>query len=148
MITAITSPADRLRDWKLFRESLTDELSDTEILTRLAKYWATVPLVNYYLDIDQIEQWPNPWELIYTGEFCPVGIAYLMYKTIALAPTQKFKNNEIKLLWIKDLEIEDLRMALVIGSTYVLNYYYGEVTGWKNLQSKCQIICEYFKNVL
>ena len=143
MIDATMSPSDRLEDWKVFRKSLTDDLSEEEILNRLAQYWTTVPIVKFYLDFDDPKTWPTPWELLHSGEFCSTGIAYLMLKTLEFAPTEKFKNSEIKLLWIKDLQIEDLLMVLVINNTYVLNYYYGKVKNWDDLLSHCQIICEY-----
>ena len=143
MITHDLSPSSRLEDWKNFRKSLTDDLAEEEILNRLAKYWTTVPVVRFYLDFDNPDTWPTPWELINDGEFCSTGIAYLMFKTLDLAPTEKFKKSEMKLYWIKDLEIEDLCMVLVVNSKYVLNYYYGEVKDWDELQKHCQIICDY-----
>ena len=143
MIDASMSPSGRLEDWKIFRKSLTDELTEDEILNRLAQYWVTVPVVRFYLDFDNPKTWYTPWELIYSGDFCSTGIAYLMFKTLELAPTKKFKKSEMKLLWIKDLQIEDLLMVLVVQSKYVLNYYYNEVKRWEDLQDHCQIICEY-----
>ena len=143
MIDAIMSPSDRLEDWKTFRKSLTDDLSESEILNRLAEYWTRAPITRFYLDFDHPETWPTPWELIHSGEFCSTGIAYLMFKTLELAPTEKFKKSEMKLYWIKDLEIEDLCMVLVIENRYVLNYYHGEVKDWEDLKTHCQIICEY-----
>lgn len=148
MIDSIMSPTERLRDWKEFRDSLTDDLTEEEILNNLAQYWTSVPLVRFYLDFDYPDTWPTPWELIHSGEFCSTGVAYLMYKTIELSPAEKFKNSEIKLLWIKDLEIEDLLMVVVINSKYVLNYYRGKVKDWEEIQPNCQIICEYIASNL
>ena len=143
MIDASMSPDARLNDWKNFRKSLTDELSESEILNRVSLYWTSVPVVRYYLDFDHPDTWPTPWELIHAGEFCSTGIAYLMYKTLELAPTEKLKNSEIKLCWIKDLQIEDLLMVLVVDNKHVLNYMYGKVVDWEELQTHCQVICEY-----
>jgi hypothetical protein len=148
MIDATMSPAACLKDWREFRKMLTDDLSEKEILDKVAMYWVSVPTVKYYLDFDNPKSWPTPWELINSGEFCSTGIAYLMLKTLELAPTEKFKNSEIKLLWIKDLQIEDLLMVLVINSTYVLNYYHGEVKNWADIQNSCQIICDYLNTNL
>lgn len=143
MIDASMSPEERLGDWKDFRKSLTDELSKEEILQKVAEYWISVPIVRYYLDFDHPETWPTPWELIYSGEFCSTGIAYLMMKTLELAPADKCRNSEIKLCWIKDLQIEDLVMVLVVDSRHVLNYMHGRISDWQELQNHCQIICEY-----
>lgn len=148
MIDATMSPTARLKDWRDFRKTLTDALTDKEILDKIAMYWVSVPIVRYYLDLDNPKNWPTPWEVIHNGNFCSISIAYLMLKTLELAPTEKFKNSEIKLLWIKDLQIEDLLMVLVINSKYVLNYYHGEVKNWKDIQNSCQIICDYLNTNL
>lgn len=148
MITHSMSPEERLRDWKSFRESLTCSLSDIEILQKVVEYWMTVPYLKFYLDFDKLQTWPNPWELVHSGEFCSTGIAYLMFKTLELCPAKRWQNSEIKIMRIKDLEIEDFFMVVVIKSTYVLNYFYGSVGNISDLQSNCEIICEYDCNEL
>ncbi|NJO64684.1 MAG: hypothetical protein HC836_43060 [Richelia sp. RM2_1_2] len=137
------SPNERLRDWKIFRESLIASLSDIEILQRVANYWTTVPMVKYYLDFDNPKSWPTPWELIHFGEFCPASVAYLMFKTLELAPAKRWQNNEIKIIRIKDLEMEDFHMLLVVDSQHVLNYFYGQVVELITLHQSYEIICEY-----
>ncbi len=142
MITHNTSADDRLKDWRDFRRTLTSDLTKEAQLSKVAHYWTTVPTVRYCLDIDRPESWPSPWEIIHSGEFCPTSIAYLMLKTIGLSSAENLKNSDLKLLHIKDLEIEDYFTVVLVDSTYILNYDHGEVVKWLDIKPNLGFVNE------
>ena len=53
----------RLREWFKLKENLSGQDLST-ICVEVDKFWQRVPLSTYYLHPDDIEDWPNPWELI------------------------------------------------------------------------------------
>lgn len=75
---------DRLRSWREFRSSI-DNLSLTDALQSTAELWAGASYTPYYLDIDEPESWPDPWQLIDENVYCDVakclGIIYTMLLT-------------------------------------------------------------------
>lgn len=80
----IELPSDRLRWWHNFRLDL-DKVSLSEAIDQCYHLWSYCPLQKYYLLIDQFDNWPGPWELVYDNVYCDIakclGIVYTLYLT-------------------------------------------------------------------
>ena len=107
----------RLREWFKLKESLVDQDLST-ICIEVDRFWQRVPISTYYLHPDDIEDWPNPWELISDNNYCYYARALGMIYTLLL-------------LGIKDIDFvdaiddnsENVVLVLVDNAKYILNYW-------------------------
>jgi hypothetical protein len=74
---------DRLRSWRDFRSSL-NSLPLNQALARTAGLWASAPFVPYYLDPEDVQAWPNPWDLIDKNYYCDIAKCLGIIYTISL----------------------------------------------------------------
>lgn len=107
----------RLREWFKLKESLVEQDTST-ICIEVDKFWQKAPLSAHYLHPADVEDWPNPWELINDNTYCYYGRALGMVYTLLL-------------LGIKDIDFvdaiddnsENVVLVLVDNAKYVLNYW-------------------------
>lgn len=106
----------RLREWFKLKESLVDQDLST-ICIEVDRFWQRVPVSTYYLHPDDIEDWPNPWELINDNNYCYYGRALGMVYTLLL-------------LGIKDIDfveaLDDNRenvVLVIVEGKFILNYW-------------------------
>lgn len=106
----------RLREW----HSLKDSLSEVDISTTCVtvdQFWQQCPLVNHYLHPADMEDWPNPWQLLNDNTYCIYARGLGMYYTLVMLGIKNidfcnglYDNNENALL-------------VVVDDRYVLNWY-------------------------
>lgn len=124
----LLSPAERLKDWKKFRTSI---FNSTNPERQVIDWWSLLPFINISIDIYNSKNWPNPWELVYYGEYCKSSISLGIAYTLILI--NKSWRNRIKILLIDDsLEIF---LVVLIDDKYLLNYNYREIVNIKTLDS-------------
>ena len=120
MVIWLQAPAERLKSWRRFRKSLED-LNDDECLEKLAQWWSSAPLSSRIIDPYDESHWPNPWDLIYNGEFdenaIGLGIAYCL----------ELIDWECELLLVQSKEKSFVRLIILVDDEYVLNYTYNKV---------------------
>lgn len=107
----------RLRSWYQFKESLQDIDLQT-ICIEVDKFWQRVPLSTHYLHPDDIEDWPNPWELINYNNYCYYARALGMVYTLLLLGIK-----DIDFVEALDDNKEYAVLVLVDNAKYVLNYW-------------------------
>jgi hypothetical protein len=73
----------RLRSWRDFRSSLNSLPADIAI-QKTADLWASAPFVPYYLDSDEPDVWPDPWQLITENYYCDLAKCLGIIYTLAL----------------------------------------------------------------
>lgn len=117
-------PQERLADWKLFRESL-KSLPEENQLTAVALYWGQAPLMKLAYDIERAETLPSPWEMINEGSWCRNSVAVGMEFTLRLAG---WDPRRLELRLIRDWDISEVILLLIIDGKEVLNYTYSTVT--------------------
>lgn len=117
------SPDNRILSWREWRNSLT-QLPLDNIIEETAQSWAKVPTVLHYLAPDQIEEWPNPWQLITDNVYCDLSIVLGMHYSLAL-----LEHPEITDLKLQVYQTPEgwLNLSLVNQGKYVLNYHHGKV---------------------
>jgi hypothetical protein len=107
----------RLRAWHELKENLIGK-DINHICVEVDKFWQHCPMRNHYLHPDDIESWPNPWELLNDNEFCyyarALGMVYTLFllgiKDVDIVEAVDYNNNEVVLV-------------LVDNAKYVLNYW-------------------------
>lgn len=117
-------PKARLGDWKEFRKALTD-LPEEEQLNRVAEYWAKAPLGKLAYDLDEPDDIPSAWEMVSAGDWCADSIAIGMEFTLRLAGMSA---DRMQLAMIRDYDISEMKVVLIIDENRWLNYSYGQVS--------------------
>jgi hypothetical protein len=132
-------PDDRLDHWKQFRRRIS-QLSIQQAIDECRDFWSRAPFTPYYLEYDQPETWPTPWQLIYENCYCDLakalGIVYTIHlsdHTVDLGlrvyqdPTNKMMYN---LVWIEQ-------------GKYVLNFDSEDVVNRNTVPQELKLLCEY-----
>lgn len=114
---------DRILAWRKWRNSL-ESLPEEDVIKCVAETWARVPTVLHYLVPDQVNTWPNPWQLITDNVYCDLGICLGMYYTLALIESPKITNLTIQIYRTPE---GWLNLSSVDYGKYVLNYNHGAV---------------------
>jgi hypothetical protein len=114
------------RDWRL---SLVD-LDPNALYQEVATWWKFVPMVNKTFDPWRQETWPDPWELVGAGSFCPNAQALGMFYSLVLVKA----DCELMLAIID----ETPRLLVILPNKKLLNYYDGEVLDFN--EAKMQIL--------
>ena len=107
----------RLREWFKLKENLQGQDLST-ICIEVDRFWQRVPISTYYLHPDDIEDWPNPWELINDNNYCYYARALGMVYTLLLLGIK-----DIDFVEALDDNKEHVVLVLVDSAKYVLNYW-------------------------
>jgi hypothetical protein len=128
-------PSDRLRWWYNFRLNI-NKLPLDEAIEKTNHLWAYCPYQKYYLLIDQIDNWPTPWELIYDNIYCDLakclGIVYTLYLTSHQPHLEirQYNDKEANILY---------NLVWVDKGKYVLNLEHDTVVNKKHIQSSFKL---------
>lgn len=107
----------RLKKWHDLKESLINVELET-ICVEVDRFWQQCPMVNHYLHVADVDEWPNPWELINTNNYCVYARALGMVYTLLLLGI-----DDIDFIEAKDDNDEDVVLVFVDHAKYVLNYW-------------------------
>lgn len=107
----------RLQEWFQLRQSVTN-LTIKEQCIKIDAWWQRAPLVNHYLHPHDIDNWPNPWELLSENTYCEVARALGMCYTLLLLGI-----SDVELVLAKNDTAEDVVLVLVDNAKYILNYW-------------------------
>lgn len=114
----LSHPFDqRLRFWYDLRNSLQDADIQT-VCIEVDKFWQQTPLVNHYLHPADIQDWPNPWELLNDNNYCYYARALGIIYTLLLLGIK-----DIDLCIAKDYNNVDVVLVIVDRAKYVMNYW-------------------------
>jgi len=71
----------RLQDWSDLRSICRSQDLETCLHT-VNDWWQRVPMVNHYIHRDDVQNWPDPWQLLNDNIYCDLaralGIVYTM----------------------------------------------------------------------
>ncbi len=113
-----TDKQGRLQAWREWRQSLPNLTIDA-VHQEVATWWKFVPMVTKTFDPWRQETWPDPWELVGSGSFCPSGQGLGMFYSLVLASVEC----ELMLAMVEDAP----RLMVILSNNKLLNYYDGEV---------------------
>jgi hypothetical protein len=107
----------RLRSWHDLRKSLENADLKTKCL-EIDKWWQSAPLVNHHLHPFDVDNWPNPWDLINDNTYCNIARGLGMIYTLLLTGVY-----DIDFCTVTDDNSEEFALVLVDNAKYVLNYW-------------------------
>jgi len=126
---------ERLRRWNdLRRLCQSDELSGS--LERINQWWMNTPWTAYYLHWDDLDRWPNPWQLLSDNIYCDLarslGIVYTLLMierpdVVDIAITETDRGNLV--------QVNGGKYILNWSPEHVLNIQLTEFTVKKSLDS-------------
>lgn len=106
----------RLREWFKLKEKLSDQNLST-ICIEVDRFWQRVPISTHYLHPDDIEDWPNPWELINDNNYCYYGRALGMLYTLMLLGVK-----EVDFVEALD-DNKEHAVLVIVEDKFILNYW-------------------------
>ena len=89
------------------------------VYQEVATWWKFVPMISKTFDPWRQESWPDPWEMVGTGSFCPNAQGLGMFYSLVLSKV----DCELMLSIIDD----NPRLMVILPNKKLLNYYDGEV---------------------
>ena len=107
----------RLQDWFQLRTSVTSLPIEQQCVT-IDEWWQQCPLVTHHLHPQDIDNWPDPWELLSENTYCEVARALGMCYTLHLIGI-----NDIELVLARNDTAEDVVLVLVDNAKYIMNYW-------------------------
>ena len=107
----------RLQDWFQLRTSVTSLPIEQQCIT-IDKWWQDAPLVTHHLHPQDVDNWPDPWELLSENTYCEVARALGMCYTLHLIGI-----TDIELVLARNNTAEDVVLVLVDNAKYILNYW-------------------------
>jgi hypothetical protein len=116
---------DRLRLWRDFRQTL-NLLPLDKALAQIAEFWARAPFTPYHLDMDSIENWPDPWALINENTYCDIAKCLGIVYTVSLTTHRSDLDVEVRVYTDSEKHYE-YNLAWFAQGKYILNMIDGEV---------------------
>jgi hypothetical protein len=107
----------RLKSWYDLRKSLENSDIETACL-EIDKWWQYAPLLNHHLHPDDVDNWPEPWELLVENNYCQLSRGLGMIYTLKLVGIKTIDFS----LAIDDNN-EECALVMVDNAKYILNYY-------------------------
>ena len=107
----------RLQDWFQLRTPVTSLPIEQQCIT-IDKWWQDAPLVTHHLHPQDIDNWPDPWELLSENTYCEVARALGMCYTLCLIGI-----TDIELVLARNETAEDVVLVLVDNAKYIMNYW-------------------------
>lgn len=121
---------ERVHNWHLFRKSL-DNLPLNIALSKVVQYWDHCPFSPYYLDVEDVANWPNPWTLIAENWYCDVAKALAMLYTIKYTK----HNPDVELrIYHDESSHYDYNVAWIENGTYILNLEQHEISNAASIE--------------
>ena len=107
----------RLQDWFQLRKSVINLPIDKQCIT-IDEWWQRAPLVTHHLHPHDIDNWPDPWELLSENTYCEVARALGMCYTLLLLDI-----SDVEMVLSTNNIGEDVVLVLVDNAKYILNYW-------------------------
>jgi hypothetical protein len=107
----------RLQDWFQLRTSVTSLPIEQQCIA-IDEWWQDAPLVTHHLHPQDIDNWPDPWELLSENTYCEVARALGMCYTLHLIGI-----TDIELVLARNNTAEDVVLVLVDNAKYIMNYW-------------------------
>ena len=107
----------RLQAWFQLRQSVINLPIEQQCVT-IDEWWQHAPVVNHHIHPYDMENWPDPWELLSENTYCEVARALGMCYTLMLIGVK-----DIELVLATNETAEDVVLVLVDNAKYIMNYW-------------------------
>lgn len=112
---------DRLSSWRRLREDNQNNPLEQALL-QINDWWQQCPWVPYYLHWDDLESWPDPWDLLKDNYFCNLAKALGIVYTIHMLERSDITRLELAV----NADSAD-NLVLVNEGKYILNWDEGQL---------------------
>ena len=120
-------PEERLQEWRLFRNNLTNLKLDQAIAS-VAHLWSYAPYVTHYLAADLVDDWPDPWSLVNDNYYCDLAKSLGMLYTLYLSGHYNNSIDNLGLRIYRDLDQHDIVNTVWVNQgKYILNLKFDEI---------------------
>ncbi len=107
---------DRLSQWHQLRQD--NQTNDLETaLHAVNDWWQQAPVVNHYLHWDDMDTWPDPWDLLADNHFCSLAKALGIVYTLHM-----ISRPDITAVELAANASSDDNLVLVNEGKYILNW--------------------------
>lgn len=131
------STVERLHGWKKFRSKI-DQLTLEEALDQTQNFWRSCPFIPFYLDVNDLDSWPNPWQLIEENYYCDLAKVLGIVYTLHLSAHGKNLEPEIR-LYYDSKNKHTYHIAYFCRGKYVLNLIEGEVVNKEHINQNLKL---------
>jgi len=126
------TPQERLKEWRKWRKQVESQ-DDEDCLQSIVDWWKFTPIGSRAIDPYESTEWPNPWELIHTGNFDENAIA------LGMAYTLHLMDWPCEVVLLQDMKKQFIGLVVLVDNTYIMNYNYGTVDKLRDL-TNCEIV--------
>jgi hypothetical protein len=124
----------KILNWREFRNNLSNWPDDIALV---AEAWKQAPTTNRYLCTDNLDIWPDAWELITNNNYCDIGISLgmlytLYYSSYPYKDTLKLQGFRLK------KSHSEYNLLLCQQGKYTLNYNVGDVVNIQSIPSDAE----------
>lgn len=112
---------DRLSQWHRLRQDNQTNNLETALLA-INDWWQQCPWTPYYLHWDDLEQWPDPWDLLSDNHFCSLAKALGIVYTLHMIARSDITCTELA----ANASSAD-NLVLVNKGKYILNWEAGQL---------------------
>jgi len=135
----IASGEARINAWKNLRSQLTEELVSMDYFKIVTDFWSVAPLCNVKLDYDHPESWPDPWELMYKGDYSQDSVSLGILYTMVLGNDQRWEPEKLELVQLMDIMSNKTRIAVRVNYTWLINWEYRKTLYWPTIKDRVQV---------
>jgi hypothetical protein len=134
-------PKSRLGQWKKFREELSS-LSLKQAVQEVNDFWQKCPFTPFYLNIEQPDTWPDPWQLITENYYCDLAKSLGMLYTLHLTSHKDTLFPELRVYFDQNTRY-CYHIAYLCHGKYVLNLIEGEVVNKEHINQQLKLKYRY-----
>ena len=131
---------DRLSQWHQLRQDNQINNLETALLT-INDWWQQCPWTPYYLHWDDLETWPDPWDLLADNHFCNLAKALGIVYTLHLS--EHGTNLEMSIRVYQDPASRgQYNLAWIDQGKYVLNFISDEIVNRTQIPKELKFLVE------
>ena len=131
------STSGRLAYWKNFRNQI-GSMPVKQALEATQQLWQSCPFTPFYLNIEQPDSWPNPWELITENYYCDLAKALGIVYTLHLSDHGKDLYPEIR-VYNDPVCRYQYHIAYFADGKYVLNLIEDEIVNKEHINQQLNL---------
>jgi hypothetical protein len=135
------STSDRLGRWKQFRTEINGQMLP-EAMESTVDFWHPCPFTPFYLDAENPDNWPDPWQLITENYYCDLAKALGILYTLHLSKHAPLLNPEIR-VYYDSISRHSYHIVWIDDGKYVINMVESDVVNKEQINQRLQLKYRY-----
>ena len=131
------SPKNRLSQWKSIRDKL-NQTTLSAAVDKTQELWQSCPFTPFYLDPENPQKWPDPWQLITENYYCDLAKRLGMLYTLHLTVHKDQLFPELR-TYVDPVTRYQYHIAYLCHGKYVLNLIEGEVVNKEHINQELKL---------